>query len=70
MDYLVHTSLTEFTRINMPIPLERIDGFWRKLDMLPLVSIDREVIVDLGHHLHENESWSINVFPIQIILKR
>ena len=46
-------ELTEFTRINMPIPLERIDGFWRKLDMSPLVSIIHEVVVDLGHYLLE-----------------
>ena len=26
-------ELAEFARINMLIPLERIDGFWRKLDV-------------------------------------
>ena len=46
-------ELAEFARINMPFPLECIDEFWRKLDMSLLVSIDREMIVDLGHHLHE-----------------
>ena len=30
-------DLAEFARINMHIPLKRIDGFWRKLDMQPLV---------------------------------
>ena len=50
-------ELAEFARVNMSIPLECIDGFWRKLDMTPLVSIDREVVVDLSHCLHEQ--WEL-----------
>ena len=46
-------ELAEFARINMLIPLECSDGFWRKLDMSPLVSIDHEVVVDLDHLLLE-----------------
>jgi len=46
-------ELAEYTRVNMPIPLESIDGYWRKLDMSPLVSTDHEIVVDLGSHLNE-----------------
>ena len=46
-------ELAEFARISMHIPLERIVDFWRKLDMSPLVSINHEVVVDLGHYLLE-----------------
>ena len=46
-------ELAEFARISMLIPLKCIDGFWRKLDMLPSVYADREVVVNLGHYFHE-----------------
>ena len=46
-------ELAEFAKTNLPIPLECIDVFWRKLDMSPLMSIDREAVVDLGHRLLE-----------------
>ena len=46
-------DLVEFARINMPIPVERTDDFWRKLDMSSLVSNDHEVIVGLGDRLIE-----------------
>jgi len=68
-------ELAEFARISMPIPLECIDYFWRKLEMSPLVSIDHEVIVDLGQHLHEewkliNQQFSNSNDSEKIMLKR
>ena len=46
-------KLAEYARVNMPMSLESTEGYWRKLDMSPLVFIDREVVVDLGNHLSE-----------------
>ena len=46
-------ELAEYARVNMPISLNCIEGYWRKLDMSQTVSIDCEVVDDLNNHCTE-----------------
>lgn len=69
-------ELAEYSRINQPIPLDIIDSYWRKLDITPLVSIDREVEDDLSKRWTEeveiiNQQFSrSNTTEKLVLLKR
>ena len=69
-------ELAEHARVNMFIPLDCVDGYWRKLDMSSIVSIDREVIDNLSNrwteewHMTNQRIFLANNSKKMMLLKR
>jgi len=40
-------ELAEYGKVNLPIPLDLIDKYWKKIDMSSSVPIDNEVVDDV-----------------------